>query len=107
MTLRVPYMPNSAIERDAETGSAERRRADREVFGETFKRSERQSDQSNHHLWRSRCRRDLSRENARQIAENVTGFFAVLAEWSNAERRAANDNKAPSKSHDRGGRHDR
>lgn len=29
--------------------------------------------------------RDLSHEDARQIAANVTGFFAVLAEWSRAE----------------------
>jgi hypothetical protein len=47
-------------------------------------------------LWRSRLDRDLSHEEARQIAENVTGFFAILAEWSHAERRAANDNKARS-----------
>jgi hypothetical protein len=36
--------------------------------------------------WRSRLGRDVGCEDARQIAENVTGFFAVLAEWSNAER---------------------
>jgi len=29
--------------------------------------------------------RDLSREDARQIVENVTGFFSILAEWSRAE----------------------
>jgi hypothetical protein len=58
-------------------------------------------------LWRSRLGRDVSGEDARQIAENVTGFFAVLSEWSHAERRAANDNKAPSKSHDWEARHDR
>jgi hypothetical protein len=58
-------------------------------------------------LWRSRLGRDVSCEDARQIAENVTGFFAVLAEWSHAERRAANDNEAPSKSHDWEARHDR
>jgi hypothetical protein len=58
-------------------------------------------------LWHSRLGRDVSCEDARQIAENITGFFAVLAEWSNAERRAANDDEAPSKSHDRGGCHDR
>jgi hypothetical protein len=33
-------------------------------------------------LWQPRLRRDLSREDARQIAENVTGFFNILAEWS-------------------------
>jgi hypothetical protein len=36
-------------------------------------------------LWRPRLERDISREDARQIAENVTGFFAILAEWSRAE----------------------
>jgi hypothetical protein len=57
-------------------------------------------------LWRSRLGRDVSCEDARQIFENVTGFFAVLAEWSHAERLAANDNEAPSKSHDYEVRHD-
>jgi len=46
-------------------------------------------------LWKRRLGRDLSREDAWQIAENVAGFFAILAEWSRAERlAAANDNKA-------------
>jgi len=36
-------------------------------------------------LWKPRLRRDLSREDARQIAENVTSFFAILAEWSRAD----------------------
>ncbi len=53
-------------------------------------------------VWQPRIGRDLSREDARQIAENVTGFFAVLAEWSRAEvpsqakdtgKRAASDNE--------------
>jgi hypothetical protein len=57
-------------------------------------------------LWRSRLGRDVSREDARQIAENVTGFFAVLAEWSRAEG-AANDNEAPSTPPERGVRHER
>ncbi len=58
-------------------------------------------------IWQPRIGRDLTDEDARQIAENVTGFFAVLAEWSHAERRAANDNKAPSKSNDCEALHDR
>jgi hypothetical protein len=57
-------------------------------------------------LWRSRLGRDVSRQDARQIAENVIGFFAVLAKWSHAERRAANDKSAPSTTQDRGGRHE-
>ena len=36
-------------------------------------------------FWRSRLGRELSREDARQIAENVTGFFSVLYEWSRDE----------------------
>jgi hypothetical protein len=44
-------------------------------------------------LWQSRLRRDLSREDARQIAENVTGFFSILHEWSRANVPAPiNDN---------------
>lgn len=58
-------------------------------------------------LWHSRLGRNVSCEDARQIAENVTGFFALLAEWSNAERSAANDNEAPSKPYDCEVRHDR
>ena len=51
-------------------------------------------------VWKPRLGRDLSREDARQIADNVTGFFAILAEWSRAEQLAvANDNKAPTKLH--------
>lgn len=43
-------------------------------------------------VWQPRLGRDLSREDARQFAENVTGFFAILAEWSRAEMPApAND----------------
>jgi hypothetical protein len=36
-------------------------------------------------VWRPRLGRELSREDAREIAANVTGFFSVLAEWSRAE----------------------
>jgi hypothetical protein len=47
-------------------------------------------------LWKPRLRRDLSREDARQIAENVIGFFNILAEWSRAELPGpANDNALP------------
>lgn len=60
-----------------------------------------------HRLWRSHLGRDVSCEDARQVAENVTGFFAVLEEWSYAERHAADDNEAPFKPHDCEVRHDR
>jgi hypothetical protein len=36
-------------------------------------------------VWQPRRGHDLSPEDARQIAANVTGFFSVLAEWSRAE----------------------
>ena len=50
-------------------------------------------------VWQPRLGLDLSREDARQIAENVAGFFAILAEWSRAEMPApANDTAEPSTS---------
>jgi hypothetical protein len=57
-------------------------------------------------IWRPRIGRDLTDEDAREIAESVTGFFSILAEWSDAERRSANDNEAPSKPHGWEARHD-
>ena len=80
-----------------ETRSTERRGAGREVFGEAIARCKRQSYRPDpHEVWRPRLGRELRCEDARQIAENVTGFFAVLAEWSRAEKRpAANDTGAP------------
>ena len=45
--------------------------------------------------WQPRSGRDLDREDARQINENVTGFFSVLAEWAQAESsQQANDDGA-------------
>ena len=47
-------------------------------------------------IWQPRLGRDLSREDARQIVENLTGFFGVLAEWSRAELPVpANDDAKP------------
>ena len=44
-------------------------------------------------VWQPRLGRDLSREDARQITENVTGFFSILEQWSRAEMPTpANDN---------------
>ena len=58
-------------------------------------------------VWQPRLGRDLSREDARQIAENVTGFFSVLAEWAQAEMlEPANDNGRPSGNADDEARHD-
>ena len=36
-------------------------------------------------VWQPRTGRDLTDEDTRQINENVTGFFSILAEWSRAE----------------------
>jgi hypothetical protein len=38
-------------------------------------------------FWQRRSPRRLSREDARQIADNVSGFFRVLQEWDASERR--------------------
>ena len=35
--------------------------------------------------WQPRLRRRLSNDDAREITENLTGFFAILAEWSRQE----------------------
>jgi hypothetical protein len=44
-------------------------------------------------VWQPRTGHNLTDEDARQITENITGFFAVLAEWSRAEIQvSANDN---------------
>jgi hypothetical protein len=52
-------------------------------------------------VWQTRLERDLSREDTRQIVENVTGFFALLAEWSRAEMPSpANDTGKPAPSGD-------
>ena len=58
-------------------------------------------------VWQPRLGRDLTDEDARQIMQNVTGFFGVLAEWSRAERLAANDAAAPAKPNDGEVRHER
>lgn len=36
-------------------------------------------------IWQPRVGCDLTDEDARQIAANVTGFFTLLAEWSQVE----------------------
>jgi hypothetical protein len=55
-----------------------------------------------------RIGRNLTDEDARQIAENVTDFFAILAQWSRAEvPPPANDTGKPVASDDKEVRHDR
>ncbi len=36
-------------------------------------------------LWQQRSTRALTREDARQIIDNATGFFRTLLEWETAE----------------------
>ncbi len=60
-------------------------------------------------IWRPRLDRDLSREDARQIVENVTGLFSILAEWARVEiPKPANDTGKTGKANGDGeSRHDR
>ena len=37
-------------------------------------------------LWAPRVSRELTRDDAEQILQNVSGFFSVLSEWRRAER---------------------
>jgi hypothetical protein len=55
-------------------------------------------------LWQPRLGFDLSREDARQITENVTGFFELLVEWSRAEMSSpGNDRDTPAIADDEAG----
>jgi hypothetical protein len=48
-------------------------------------------------IWEPRLGHELTCEDARRIATNLTGFFSVLAEWSRANIPSpANDAKSPS-----------
>jgi hypothetical protein len=40
-------------------------------------------------VWQPRTSKVLTREDARQIAENVAGFFAILMEWDATEQYTA------------------
>jgi hypothetical protein len=39
-------------------------------------------------VWSRRSTRPLTEEDARQITENMTGFFGVLIEWKSSKRAA-------------------
>jgi len=59
-------------------------------------------------IWQLRLGRELSRDDARQIAANITGFFSVLAEWSRAEKPSqANNPGAPAVSEPKEAQHKR
>ena len=52
-------------------------------------------------IWKLRLGHEVSHEDARQIVENVTGFFSILHEWLRAEViAAANDTRERSSVHD-------
>jgi hypothetical protein len=55
-------------------------------------------------LWQPRLRRKLNREDARQIAENVTGFFSILHEWSRVNVPAPNNDNCSGGGSDEPGR---
>ena len=38
-------------------------------------------------IWQPRIKHRLSHEDAREITENISGFFTILAEWSNQKVR--------------------
>jgi hypothetical protein len=42
-------------------------------------------------IWSRRSSRPLTEEDAREIAENMTGFFRVLLEWKAKKRVSAGD----------------
>jgi len=44
-------------------------------------------------FWSERTEQTFSREDARQMLVNVTGFFAVLAEWNRKGREEERNNK--------------
>lgn len=59
-------------------------------------------------VWHPRLGRDVTRDEAKQIAASMTGFFAVLAEWSRTDiPNAANDNGGGTNFGDDGVRDDR
>ena len=37
-------------------------------------------------IWQLRTKRQLTREDGREIIENMTGFFRILQEWDRVDR---------------------
>lgn len=54
-------------------------------------------------IWQKRTERKLSREDGREIIENISGFFSVLQEWEQKER-AAESARVALSSHSKVGR---
>lgn len=40
-------------------------------------------------FWQTRTSHTLTREDAREMVENITGFFRILREWDVADQAAA------------------
>ncbi len=58
-------------------------------------------------VWQPRTPRRLSEEDAREITENLSGFFSLLTKWEQAETPTpANDPYKPVAPIDEGVRHD-
>jgi hypothetical protein len=49
-------------------------------------------------VWQPRSTRELTIEDGREIAENVTGFFRILSEWDAADQRTSTKVKVLSES---------
>ncbi|CAM8670940.1 hypothetical protein PX699_24515 [Sphingobium sp. H39-3-25] len=49
-------------------------------------------------LFQERTTRQLTNEDARQILENLTGFFRVLGEWDRAQEKASAEEQLPENS---------
>lgn len=97
-----------SVERRGRRPKARWARANREA---SVKRSNAANDNLINHtlsLWRRRSGRELSREDAREISENLAGFFEVLIQWSRAtEPVPANDNSERSCCRAADARHER
>jgi hypothetical protein len=46
-------------------------------------------------FWQARSPKTLTREDARQMIENVTGFFQLLQEWQLADQLSASYEDTP------------
>ena len=48
-------------------------------------------------FWEGRSGRQVSPEEAREMIENVVGYFSLLAEWDSAEKAHTGNNEAKTK----------
>jgi hypothetical protein len=46
-------------------------------------------------FWQARSPKTLTREDAREMIENVAGFFQLLQEWQLADQLSATDKDTP------------